>query len=301
MKKAAYILLLITGLSFLLYCSEKQEDKRAPLARVFDKYLYVEDIQDIFINDTIPEDSLETLNSYVDLWVKKQLLRKKAELNLSDEQKNITEQIEEYRSSLLIHKYQQRYLQQKLDTKIDDEDIEEYYRNNTANFILSENIIKAIILKIRRAQPNMDEIRAVYRIKDEEDVMALKMLCDDNQIISSGDNWMYFKDFHHVIPQGTTIFQPEYFLKTTKYFEPKDSTNQFFINILEYKTPGDTVPLSLVKNRIKTIILNHRKNELVNDLENHLYKDAKIHNNIELFIEEEQEEGKTEKKEEEEK
>lgn len=298
MKKVTYILFSITGLFFLLYCTDKPEEDRVPLARVFDKHLYIEDIQDIFINDTIPEDSLETLNSYVDLWVKKQLLRKKAELNLSEEQKNISEQIEEYRSSLLIHKYQQRYLQQKLDTEIDNEDIEQYYHKHMDNFVLSENIIKAIILKIRRTQPNMNEIRSVYRVKDEEDVMAMKMLCDDNQIISSGDDWMYFKEFHQIIPQGTTIFQPEYFLKTTKYFEPKDSINQFFINILDYKTPGDTIPLPLVKDRIKTIILNHRKNQLINELENHLYKDAKIHNNIELYIEEEEEEDREQDKQE---
>ena len=50
---------------------------------------------------------------FIEKWVRNQLLLNKAEINLTDEEKNVELQIENYRSSLLIYAYQQSYLRQK--------------------------------------------------------------------------------------------------------------------------------------------------------------------------------------------
>ena len=111
----AQLLIIFLALS----CTKLEtRNKEKSLARVMEKNLYPSDIRDIFPRNVSPEDSLLIQQNYVDEWVKKQLILQKAELNLTEEQKDVRQQIEEYRSSLLIYKYEQNLILQKLDTLI---------------------------------------------------------------------------------------------------------------------------------------------------------------------------------------
>ena len=83
----------------------------------------------IFINPTWRDLFLPGLNRGgqcqwpVILWKdgsETSLLLNKAELNLTDEEKNVEQQIENYRSSLLIYAYEQSYIRQHLDTVVTD-------------------------------------------------------------------------------------------------------------------------------------------------------------------------------------
>ena len=59
------------------------------LVKVYDKYLYQDDIAALVPEGTTPQDSALKVRSYVEVWVRKQLMIKKAELYLTDEQKDV--------------------------------------------------------------------------------------------------------------------------------------------------------------------------------------------------------------------
>ena len=85
-KTFLFFVILIIGYSG---CQKfEKRPAQQPLARVGEKYLYTSDVQDIFPNNLPENDSILILNNFVDKWIKKQLLLQKAELNLSDEQKD---------------------------------------------------------------------------------------------------------------------------------------------------------------------------------------------------------------------
>ncbi len=58
-------------------------------------------------------DSIAMVRDFKERWIRNQLLLNKAELNLTDEEKNVEQQIENYRSSLLIYAYEQSYIRQQ--------------------------------------------------------------------------------------------------------------------------------------------------------------------------------------------
>ena len=101
------------------------EDK--PLAKVYNEFLYESDIVSLFNSNITKEDSIVIARNFINDWIKKQLMVQKAELNLNEESKDIEKQIEDYRSSLLIFRYKQELIQQKLDTVITEEELENYY------------------------------------------------------------------------------------------------------------------------------------------------------------------------------
>lgn len=80
--------ILIFLIFFTIACKEnKNANKDYPVARVFDKYLYFSELMKV-IPDKIPaNDSIQIAKEYIDKWIKKQLLLRKAEIILSDEEK----------------------------------------------------------------------------------------------------------------------------------------------------------------------------------------------------------------------
>ena len=66
---------------------------------------------------------------------------------LAEEDKNVEQQIEDYKTSLLVYKYEENYINQKLDTVISYEEIETYYNSYSINFILNNKINCSIYLQ----------------------------------------------------------------------------------------------------------------------------------------------------------
>ena len=94
------------------------------------------------------EDSLSLARTYIDNWVRKQLLFQQARKNLSEDQMDFTDQLEEYKNSLMIYAYENALVQQKLDTLVTDEEIENYYSANQNNFPLKDNIVQVQYIKL---------------------------------------------------------------------------------------------------------------------------------------------------------
>ena len=99
--------------SIFFSCNQaKQEEGKTPLARVHDKFLYLEDIAEMIPNEIPPQDSINKVKSFVDFWVREQAITKTAELNLPEEQKDVASELEKYRMTLLIERYKRKFLQQ---------------------------------------------------------------------------------------------------------------------------------------------------------------------------------------------
>ena len=123
------VILIIIFLSSLIFsCKNSGKKNMTPVARVNHKYLYLSDLHGIVPVNTPTKDSISIMKDYIEKWIKRQVIIDKAELNLTNEQKDVDELIENYRAALLIYKYQQEYLKQRIDTNLTDDEIEKYYR-----------------------------------------------------------------------------------------------------------------------------------------------------------------------------
>ena len=128
--------------AFLSTCQEKKEDKGEIIVSVYGKNLYKTDLENIFYEGISYNDSVLRSKVYIDKWIRNQLLVRQAENNLSPEQLDFSYKIEEYRNSLVINKYETELINQNLDTEITDDQIYEYYTNNSDEFRLNRDIVK---------------------------------------------------------------------------------------------------------------------------------------------------------------
>ncbi len=270
---AFFSLLIFSGC--MLSCTGlENRNREKPIARVNDRFLLPSDIVDIFPNVLSEEDSLMILRNFTNKWIKKQLILQKAELNLTAEQKDVRRQLDEYRSSLLIYKYEQSLITQKLDTVIEETEIETYYGVNSSNFILDNIIVKALFIKLLADAPNLNSIRYLYRSEEEEDIQQIESYCYQfaNKYDYFNDNWVILDDILDELPE--TIADPARRLRYYNFIEQQDSLYRYFIHIRDFKLNSELAPLEYVSENIKSIILNKRKLQFIQDLENNIYNDA---------------------------
>ncbi len=274
------ILIILLSLS----CQEfRKNNKEQPIARAYDKKLYPSDIQNIFHENMSKEDSIKVKNNYINNWIKNQLLLKKAELNLPDEQKVISRELENYRISLLAYKYKQNLIKQKLDTSFSEHEIEEYYEKNKSNFTLDKNIIKLLFIKLPKTAPNIDNIKKIYKSDDKEDLKDLEDYCYQyaDKYDYCCDEWIAFDEILKKVP--VQIDEQKKYLKNNNMIEAEDTNYYYFIKILDYKLKSMTSPLSFVRENVKNILLNKRKIELLKNLESNIYNNALDHGHFEIY------------------
>jgi hypothetical protein len=266
------IVSLVTGMIACTTLENRSREKA--IARVYDKDLYLSELHDIFPKNVSSSDSMIILQNFVDKWVRKELILHRAELNLTEEQKDVTQQLDEYRSSLLIYKYEQSLIAQKLDTVIRQEEVQQYYDENPSNFSLEEHIVKCLFIKLPADAPNLYQVRKLYRSEKEEDVQQLESYCYQYAVKYDyfNEEWIPFEGITRELP--VEIRNPDRYLRYNHYIEQQDSLFRYLVNIREYHLAGEVAPLSYVESKIRTIILNKRRVQFIRDLENNIYMDA---------------------------
>lgn len=264
-------------------CSKKAPVKVVPIAKVFDKYLYLSDIKHIFHDKMSKEDSISQAQAFIDSWIKNQLLLNKAELNLAPDQLDINLQIEAYRSSLLIYKYEDQMIKSKADTIVKDEEIENYYNQNLASFMLDDDIVKAVFIKLPKTAPDIDNFRNWYKSDKREDYKKLESYCYNYAAKYDyfNDAWVEFGLLQRGLPKH--IDEGVESLKKSKTIEQQDDAFLYFVYIKDVTSKGITSPLNFVKPKIKDIILNKRKVKFLKDLETKIYNYAQDHNHFVIY------------------
>lgn len=253
------------------------------VARVHDEYLYRSDLSKIILPGTTPEDSAIVVNSYIQNWIKKQLVLHRAESNLDDEKKNVEQKLTEYRNSLITYIYESELIRQKLDTVVSDEEILKYYEENSRNFELKDNIIKVLYLRVKKDAPKIKKVKEWYKSGNRKDRTQLEQYCFQyaSDFHLDDETWLHFDELLKKVPIKT--YDKEAYLKNNRFIEIEDSTFLYLVNIREMKIRESLSPLSFVRDDIRVLIINKRKLDLIREMENTTYEEALRKNEFEIY------------------
>ena len=231
----AIVTLVLLGRGCTLIEGNSQEE---PVARVFEQYLYPSDISDAIPVGTSIQDSIVLAKRYIDTWVKDQLMMNRAEQELTEEQKDFKKQIAEYHRSLLIFSYRQKLLQQKLDTVVTESEIQSYYRENTNNFLLGQDVIKGTFIKVPLNAPRIDQLRGWSRSNGADDLDQIEKYCINHaeKYSDFNDTWVYFTSIKEQLPMQ--ISQPSRYLMYNRNIETSDSQFRYFLHVADHLPEG---------------------------------------------------------------
>ena len=244
------------------------------VAEVNGKKLYESEVRSLVPAGTPAADSLEMLKQYVNRWALKHLLLKKAEDELTKEEIDVEQEIEDYRSSLLMYRFEKNFIDQRLDTLITEQECRDYYEKNSLHFTLTTPAVKARFAKISNSSPNLENLRKGYKAQSIEDIEEFERICYSSaeKYGNFNNQWIDLSMVAREVPYDTQMLEKE--IKVGNSTEIKDSLYTYLIYYSDKIFQGEVAPFEYYLPEIKEIILSKRKQQLVSDLEKNLIREA---------------------------
>lgn len=255
------------------------------VARVYDKYLYLSELQKQYQGRMSYEDSIYWTRNYINVWVQEQLLLHQAEANLPDSQKDFSHQLREYEKSLLQYTYETRLIEQNLDTVIHYDEIKTYYDEHPDDFILNRDIIKTYYVAVWK-----DSARLIQKMKNliysyPASLEQIERFCYDNELSifhTDTSRWLYFDNVREIVPiQNVVSFS--YLLKYNRSYQFYGDNYWYYLYFHQYRLQGDCSPLELEKERVEKVILSRRKEALIKNIRRKIFEDAQEEGAFEIF------------------
>jgi hypothetical protein len=282
MKRVLYLILLVFSLLYGCRYFSKSSQGGAVVARVGDKLLYRSELASVLQGGITKTDSVNQSKDYIQRWIKQELMLRMAEENLIDDQKDVQRELDEYRASLIIHRYQQQFISQKLDTVLTDSDIHQFYDQNPQKFILDQHIVKAIYIEVPKNLAKVDLLKKWMTLLDDKSRTELEKYSFQNatKFDYFNDQWIDFSQIRSRMP--INFASPDAAFSRNGFIESYDDNKYYLAAIKDYRLMGNKAPFEFVKDRIANLILNNRKMELIDELQKNIYQKAKNDNLIKI-------------------
>ena len=246
------------------------------VAEVGKTKLYRSDLDKVIPKGISPEDSVRLSIQYINSWASDLVYLTIAEEQLSKVEKDVTKELEDYRKSLLKYRYEQLFVNERLDTAVSQELLEDYYSGHQDKFRMKRPLVKARYLCIASDSPMLEPIRKRMSSEDMEDIVAA-----DSLAFSSAMKFTAWEDSWQDIMVIAREFSIDYvslmsMIDRKGWIEHKDTAGTTRLAyIREMNAENEVAPIEYCASMIKDMIISARKQALVNSLEQDLLKDAR--------------------------
>ena len=131
--------------------------------------------------------------------------------------------------------------------------------------------------------PELERIRKLYRSQDAADMQELEDICTrfGLRFDDYNDEWIPFTQLLMEVPFESA--DQEQWLARNSAVELKDDRFFYFIVIREYRLRNSVAPFEYIRGQVRTIILNNRRNDFLQKLEDGIYNEAVSNNTLKLY------------------
>lgn len=245
------------------------------VARVGSNMLYESEVAQLIPPGASSEDSLKLVIQYAKAWATDMIFLDVAEEQLSKSEKDVTKELEAYRRSLLKYRYEQLYINERLDTAVTDEELEEYYEAHASDFVLARPVVKARYMKVYADSPHLATLKKMMSSLDDNNVGEVDSLAYSATLrfSSYNDSWI---DITVLAKDMELDYEDMLSVKSGKFIENADRSGRVNVAFIsEIVGASQVPPIEYCENAIIDRILSARKHYLVSDLERDLLEDAR--------------------------
>jgi hypothetical protein len=282
-----YIVIIILGivLSALTSCraiSSLLHDDEV-VAEVNGVKLYRAELDAVIPNGISAADSAALALKYIDTWASDHVYLKIAEQQLSKSEKDVTKELEDYRKSLLKYRYEQLYVNERLDTTVTDEMVDEYYEAHADKFVLQRPIVRARYLNILADSPVLKQLRKMMKSSEPNDLVEADSLAYSSALkfMTWNNDWV---DAALLAGEFGTDYNSMLASMSGGWIEQKDTTGYLKLAYIpEMIGRGRQAPVDYCAPMIKDMIISARKQALISGLERDLLEDARENGNFTIY------------------
>lgn len=264
--------------------TQKSNENSKIIAEVGGKKLMASELQKSIPGDFLTEDdSIEFVNEYINKWINQQLLVSEVEKYLTYEERDVSNELEEYRQELLIHKFKNKKFSKISESEVKMKAIQDYYKTHINLFKLEAPIVRVdyIIFPIEFDLPT--NFKTQLLSTDEND----QKTCEDlifqyaKKYDNFDDNWIYLQQFQEA--GKLLIDDVEDYLLKNKVVEFEKDNERHIINFRDFMMAEESAPLEFVQARISSLIINQKKLDFLRQFKDSLYYAALKYNNFRVY------------------
>lgn len=273
MQKTAKILitlLLFTGCQAIQ--SFIHDDK--VVARVGKHKLYESEVNAYVPSGVSLADSTNLALQYINTWATDIIFADMAQSQLSKAERDVTAELEAYKRDLLRFRYEQRFIGDRLDTLVTEDQMLDFYDKHKNLFVLERPIMKVRFVDIYKNVEQKDQIIRLLSSNKPKDMETVEGLANKYAI-------RYFDKSYQWIDAAVLAreFGTDYGQMLAKMnqsyirMESEDASDIKVAYVREIRRSG-VAPFDFCTERIREYILSGRKHDLLVALEQSLLKGA---------------------------
>lgn len=282
MKFKRFIVYLIVFL--ISSCNLFENKPLRAIAKYKSNYLFFEDIKKYIPKNLSEKESLVLIENEIAKWAKNHILIEQANINLNSEKKNqLLVMAKEYSDELFSFHYKEKIVKSLMDTVVNQNSIDEYYKQNKINYKLNEDIVKARFIKISNENFEIPNIRNRFRRFNKSDISFLDSISLQFSAYSFNDSIWINKDvFFSKLPEVRDYVKNN-IVKKNLFYQLEDSLELYLIKVSESALRNTIAPIDYLEPTLRQILVNKRKLEFIRNFENELYIDAIQTKELEIY------------------
>lgn len=244
-------------------------------------------------DDLSLEDSAAFAERVIDRWMREQVMLAQARTHLQTERSSLEKALEAYRRSLLINTYETRYVDSRLDTEVSEEDVEAYYEAHPELFTLHDHAVRVLYLHLpdpkvaaearganwsKKDQKDWDkqvrEVEAWLERADSTSIPELERWCIERGAVHHVDHeaWWAVSELLDEVP--LSLYRVEDQIQRTSPLSFTAQDRLYFVRFLDHGLKGKTAPLDVARDQITELLLQRRRQQLLDALRDTLLQQA---------------------------
>lgn len=244
------------------------------VAKVGKHKLYKSELKKYIPAGVSSSDSVNLALQYINSWASGQIFSDMAQSQLSKADQDVSAELESYKRSLLRYRYEQQFVNERLDTLVTEDQMMDFYTAHQNLFKLERPILKIRFIDILKTSEQKDFLIKKMSSNKPADVVAVDSLARVYAIryYDNSQDWMdasdLAKDFNTDYLTMLSHLKNNYI--TIENSEMADVKTAY---VREIKKSG-IAPFEYCQERIREYILSERKRELLVSLERSLLDGA---------------------------
>jgi len=263
-----------------LSCQQQPDivDNNPVIAKVHKFELRSDELQDVISDAVSTQDSIAMANAYIENWLREMIWIEEAENKMGSDAE-LESLVDAYRASLIKLQYENRIIEEKLDSVINDNEYITTYDKYKSQFTLDDQLIRCWIVKVPRATNGISQFYKDFKKSELESVTQYSRLYAELHYFDD-PSWLTLNELKNIVPEEV-ISTAE--IRQKANFRKKQGDDYYFLKFIDYKDKNDFPPLEYIKDELKRLILHRRKQKIIADLTEQMYEDKLKNNQIQVF------------------
>lgn len=271
--KIVFWLVCMVPLLLKTCLSPDEKTEKKVLAEVGGERIYLQEALDGMPKGLSAKDSTNFVKEFLNNKINNLLVYRKAVENLSQTEE-LEKMVENYRRSLMIYEYQQRVLNERFKSEMNEEEMKRYYEEHRSRFTTDNHLIKGIFLRVPSNAPNLAKLKQWVSDPNEKNLPRIESFC-----VQYASVFNYFMDqwtpLNEVVGSVHTLAEKgSGLLQEGRTFEVIEDGTCYLLHVSEQVPKGDIAPFEYIKPVVINVMLNAGKATFLKQLEADLRKTA---------------------------